>query len=260
MDDVTWVLPWVIGHRIELTSAIKSEIPNPWQWARNAIENLLKTKWHHAESGEETYGRWVKGLALTAYALDWKIQSKLQVVLDKFYPDLSMQQNSRFEAVKELRTLAFGEEDETRGDLPLQELYKMVREEFKDVSQEIVKEVRPYVEEILAKENASLEEIVDAFNRLKKTLPEESKKLRDKLRAKLEKLTVRVSLQFPGRSAEAKKLLEGLGFPPSEISDLFQGKTLKLRNDNTRVQLSGDYLTFRAINPEIAHKIRKTFW
>lgn len=258
-DDIIWVIPWVVSHRIKLTSAVKSEVANPWEWSRKAVENLIHTKWYYSENGEEMYGVWAKALALTAFALGWERPPLLEKVLEKFYSDLSSKESAKFEAVRKLRDLAYDTE-ESRGDLVLQEIYKMTRESFKETSERIIEKIRPQIEAILNKDDATLDEVLNALGKLNKALPEESEPLREKLTAKIEKLTVRVSLKFPGRTAEARKLMNSLGFEESQIADLFNNKRLKIRNENARVKASGGFLIFRARNVETAKEIRDAFY
>lgn len=260
IEDVKWVVPWVIAHRIQLSSAVKSEVPNPWKWCKEAVTNLLKTKWYYSNQGEENYGIWVKGFTLVAFGLDWELQPKFKRVLDKFYPNLDpAEENAKLDAIRKLRDLAFGGKEGGRGDLVLQEIYKMGRKNFKRKSQEVIKRVKPKIEEILEKEDATLKEVLKGFKQLKKTLPEESSNLRQKLQTKLEKLTVRVSLKFPGRTAKAKTLLNELNFSKQKINDLIGEKVLKIQNENARVKFSGEFLIFRAKNPETANLIRQKF-
>lgn len=258
-EDIIWVIPWVISHRIKLSSAVKSEVVNPWKWSRRAVENLIHTKWYYSENGEKMYGIWAKGLALVAFALNWECPPILEKILDKFYSDLSLEENAKFEAVRKLRNLAYGNE-ESRGDLVLQEIYKMARENFKEISERMIEKIRPQIETILRKDDATLDEVLNALNKLEKALPEESEPLQEKLTSKIEKLTVRVSLKFPGRTAEAKKLLNSLGFEESQIADLLNNRRLIIRNENARVKASGEFLIFRAGNVETAKEIRDVFF
>lgn len=262
IEDAEWVAPWVLAHRIKLTAAVRSDVTNPWKWCREAVETLIKTKWYYSHQGEENYGNWAKGIALVTFALDWSMLPMFKKIIRQFYPRLTRKDrvDGKFEAIRKLRDLAFGTGEGDRGDLVLKELYKLARTDFEDRSKQIVEELRPKIEHILADENATLEEVLNAFQQLQKTLPEESEHLRKKLRTKLEKLTVRVSLTFPGRTQEAKELLEELNFSEGEIKELLGERRLKIQNENARVRASGEFLVFRAINPNTANKIRKKFW
>ncbi len=255
-EDVIWAVPWVVSHRIELTTSIRAEIPNPWEWSKNVLNNLLKSKWYFVENGEENIGFWARGLALAIKALRSKLDTFLLNVLEEYYPSiLSGNGDVEFEAVKELRKLAFG--DDTRGDLVLQQLYSLVKERFLAHSQAIVKELKPRIMDILSFDNIRLDDVMELLNKLNKALPEDVEHLTKLLLAKLEEFTIRVSLMMPGMSERIKNVLSQFNFDPEDIAKLLNGQIKVIQNEYLVAKVSGGFITIRTKTIDIAHKIRE---
>ncbi|MHA1615756.1 MAG: AAA family ATPase [Candidatus Njordarchaeales archaeon] len=254
-DDVIWIMPWVVAHRIELVASIKAEVPNPWEWSKNAVRTLIETKWHSHENGKETFGVWAKGLALASLALGADLDHLLNTVLEMYYPEL-LRNSDGFKALKELRSLAYGEKD-GRGDLVLQELYKLLKEKYTERSRKMLAEIEPKAIAIASKENVELDEILEILEKLNDPLPEDTEKLRDLVLARLEELTIRISLMMPGVVERVREVLQRYGFSTSEITRFLQGQLRVLKNDYIQAKIIGGFLTIRAKNSEIAQEIRE---
>ncbi|MHA1590687.1 MAG: AAA family ATPase [Candidatus Njordarchaeales archaeon] len=254
-EDIIWVTPWAVAHRIELVTSIKAEVPNPWEWSKNAVKTLIETKWYSREDGEESFGIWAKGLSLAMLALKEPLDEFLLNVLETHYPKLLRMENG-FEALKELRGLAYGEKA-GRGDLVLQELYKLLREKYSEKSKRALKKLEPKVLEIITKEVVELDELLEILNKLNEPLPEDTEKLRDLVLAKLEELTIRVSLMMPGIVERIRDILCKYGFSLPEVTKFLQGQIRTLKNNYLQAKIVGGFLTIRAKNTEIAQEIRE---
>lgn len=255
-EDIIWSIPWVISHRIELTTSIKAEIPNPWDWSKKSLDNLLKSKWYYLENGEEGIGFWARGLALAVKSLNGKLDTFLLNILEEYYPNLlSSNADDAFNAVKELRKLAFG--DDTRGDLVLQQLYMLVREKFASQSRAIVKEIEPKIMKILSSEDANLDDVLNTLNELNNALPEDTEHLAKLLLSKLEEFTIRVSLMMPGMREKIREVLIQFHFNPEELDQLLNSQVKRIQNNYLVAKIAGGFLTIRAKTIEIAQKIRE---
>ena len=255
-EDIIWATPWVVAHRIELVTSIKAEIPNPWEWSKNVVRELIRSKWYYVENGEETFGFWVRGLALATLSLNAELDYLLLKVLEEYYPELlTDSRDARFKAVKELRKLAYDEEG--RGDLVLQQLYNVVRENFSEYSAKLAKQLEPKVMEIISRDNVTLDEIMDLMNKLSQPLPEDVNHLSELLLTKLEELTIRVSLMMPGIIEKVRDILLTYNFNPNEIVEFLSGHRKALENRFLSAKLAGGFLTIRAWNTEIARDIRE---
>ncbi len=255
-EDIIWVIPWVVSHRIELTTSIKAEIPNPWEWSKRVLDNLLRSKWYSVEDGELSVGFWAKGLALAVKSLNGKLDTFLLNVLEKYYPELlSEDKESGFRAIKELRKLAFG--NGTRGDLVLQQLYILVKEKYASYSQSIVNNLEPKVMNILARDDAHLDDVLKLIEELNNALPEDVDRLNKLLLAKLEEYTVRASLMMPGMLEKIKDILLQFNFPLNDVTKLLNGQIRSIRNSLLRARVSGGFITIRATTIDIAQKIRE---
>lgn len=255
-DDIIWIIPWVVAHRAELVTSIKAEIANPWEWAKNAIKDLIETKWYYRGNGEETFGFWAKGLSLAAYALEIELDDLLKKTLEENYSELlKKSNNTRFKAVKELRKLAFGVDG--RGDLVLQQLYKTVRQHYAHYSINIVKSLEPKVMSVFSSDSITLDDILKLLNKLGDALPEDSKKLSEMLLSKLEELTIRVSLMMPGIIERIRETLLSYNFSPEDVVEFLSGQRKSLENQHIRAKISGGFVTIRAWNTHIAKEIRE---
>jgi len=255
-DDIIWAIPWVISHRIELTTSIKAEIPNPWEWSKQVLDNLLKSKWYFIDNGEVSVGFWARGLALAVKSLDGKLDTFLLNVLEKYYPHLlSRDKDTGFKAIKELRKLAFG--DDTRGDLVLQQLYALAKEKYASYSKSIVNKLEPKVMTTLASDNVRLDEVLKLLDELNNALPEDTDRLNKLLLAKLEEFTVRASLMMPGMAEKIKEALLQFNFTPEEITKLLNGQIRSIENSYLTARVSGGFVTIRATTIDIAQRIRE---
>lgn len=256
-NDIIWAVPWVVSHRVELVTSIKAEIPNPWEWSKNAVQNLIKSKWHWEENDEEYIGVWAKGLALAILALNEETDDFLMRVLEEYYPDLinDASSNGGLKAAKELRKLAYNADG--KGDLVLQQLYKVIRNRFYEKSRSMAKKLESIVLEIVSKDNVTLSELMELLERLNEPLPEDVQKLNELVLARLEELTIRVSLMMPGMIERVRSILLDYGFAPEEIVEFLSGQKRSIKNNYITATLTGGFLTLRARDSKVAQRIRE---
>jgi len=256
-EDIIWITPWVVAHRVELVTSIKAEIPNPWEWSKNVIKELIRTKWYYSENGEEIFGFWARGLALATFSLNGQLDKFLLKVMEEYYPEILKNDNDkgRFEAIKALRRLAFNSEG--KGDLVLQQLYKVVREQYLDYSMQLARAIEPKVLEIISKDNVTLDELMNILEKLNEPLPEDVSHLNELVLAKLEELTIRVSLMMPGVIEKIREIFLTYNFSPTEVVEFLGGQRKNLQNRFLSAKLAGGFLTIRARTSEIARDIRE---
>lgn len=255
-DDIIWATPWVISHRIELTASIKAEVPNPWEWSKQVLNDLLKSKWYFVDNGEVNVGFWARGLALAVKSLNGELDAFLLNILEEYYPHLlSQDKDVGFKAIKELRKLAFG--DDTRGDLVLQQLYELVKEKYTSYSETIVNRLEPKVMTVLTSENVRLDEILRLLDELNNALPEDADHLNKLLLAKLEEFTIRASLMMPGMAEKIKEALLQFDFTIDQVTKLLNGQVRSIKNSYLTAKVSGGFITIRAMTINIAQRIRE---
>jgi len=255
-EDMIWITPWAIAHRIELIPSIKSEIPNPWEWSRNAVDHLIRTKWFAKENGDvELFGIWAKGLALASIAMGLDLDDFLTKVAETFYPDL-LESPDKLKAANYLRKLAYGQEEE-RGDLVLQQLYMLIREQLRPISLGLLAKIKEKANAVVESESATLKEVLDLLSQLDKTLYEDSLDLRDKILKKVEEYTIRLSLTIPGISDKLYEILIREGFRDEEVIRFLSSKKSILSNENITATIRGGTVIIRANTIEKANNLRK---
>ncbi len=256
-EDMIWIIPWVVSHRIEIVPAVKSEVQNPWEWSRNAVETLIKTKWYRKDevSGEELYGVWAKGLALALVALGLEYDEFNEKILKTFYKEVYDSQD-RLLATNILRKLAFGTGEE-RGDLVLQQLYYFVRDGVKPLAMALFKNLEEKAKKLLEDPDAKLSEIMGTIKELEKIPLDSADRLRNLLVNRTEEFTIRVSLSTPRASDVLFKLLREEGFSESEIMKFMSSRRSTISRGDITISIRGGTITIRTETLEKAYKIRE---
>ncbi len=254
-DDIITLAPYVIAHRIELIPAVRSEYPNPWEWAKHAVNTIIRTKWLYEEGKKKIYGIWLKALSLSCLLLNCERDELIDEVLQIYYADL-MSSGNKWSILKTLRFLAYGEYG-GRGDLVLRQLYDVVKSRFEKESKELIKRIEPVVRSVIHDENITLSSIVRIMNELDNALPEDSKHLQEMLKSKLEEYTIRLSLMTPGIYEEIKRVLRKHGFDNKQISELLTGRIKRLENSNLIVKRQSNFIVIYAQTKELAEELRR---
>ncbi len=254
-DDIKWVIPWAVAHRIELVPSVKSEVQNPWEWSKKSVENLIRTKWYYVdEDGTELYGIWAKGLALALVAMGLDLDDFLERVLSMFYKDV-YESRDRLKAANYLKKLAFGFGDE-RGDLVLQQLYKLVRDQLLPISEGIFRKLKKKAEKIISGEDAKLSDVLSLIDELDNLLLDEAVKLKESLLRKVEEYTIRLPLSTPGATEKLAEILEEEKFSEAEILRFMNSRRATLKNDELTITMRGGTVTIRASTIQKANALR----
>lgn len=254
-DDIITLAPYVIAHRIELIPAVRSEYPNPWEWAKHAVNTIIRTKWLYEEGKKKIYGIWLKALSLSCLLLNCERDELIDEVLQTYYSDL-MDSGNKWSILKTLRFLAYGEYG-GRGDLVLRQLYDIVKSRFEKESRELIKRIEPVVRSVIHDENITLSSIIRIMNELDNALPEDSEHLQEMLKSKLEEYTIRLSLMTPGIYEEIKRVLRKYGFDNKQISKLLTGRIKRLENSNLIIKRQSNFIVIYAQTKELAEELRR---
>ncbi|MGQ4892424.1 MAG: AAA family ATPase [Candidatus Njordarchaeia archaeon] len=256
-EDMIWVIPWAVAHRIELVPSIKSETQNPWEWSRNAVKHLIETKWYMKEDNVELFGVWAKGLTLALIALGFELDDFLKKVANTFYQKL-LKERDKLKAANLLRKLAYGQEEE-KGDLVLQQLYVLVRDSLRPISQGYFLKIKKKAEKILASEDTTLDELLNLINELDNVLYEDALELREKALQRVEDYTIRLSLTTPGMSEKISELLLSEGFSNDDVVRFMNSKRATLSNDELTVTIRGGSIIIRTKILKKADDLRSEF-